>query len=330
MSSSCVPPKGCVVHNHDSYNYDDHDDSSSECGSLCTCTSSSMTSLTSSTVSRDPSRLGQNSESSVSLAMPSTATLTATHTATRTATNTTTQTATQTTDSSSGNPYIVVFVPPQMVPGRIRTSCGNCQNHKALQEALRTSLMRACDFFPWVAGFVIIYYSFYWWGLGSGFSAILFTVGAHAIIRFVKTRGVLECSSINSSQPQQEDDPSEEDEEESEGETQQRGQEEVVTRDLANEKPPSYEAAVVKPPPYDLQFHLTPRQSRCQAVLNHPDDKNVIKVDFLTVPTLTVDNTKDVEGALDDKEDLSLPSYQDAIRLSFRSDKSSMGNQDRE
>lgn len=200
MSSSCVPPKGgCTVHS--SYTFDpdpcrtddpDGDDSSSECGSLCTCTSSSMTSLATSIGNRDPNRLGHNSASSASLAA-------APQQQPAAAPTTGTQAATQTTD----NPYIVVFVPPQMMSG---SRCGNCQSQTTFQSMLRLSILRVCEFCPWLLGFVVIYYSFHWWGLGPAFSAFLFMVGAHAIIRFFKARGVLNYASCRMSQMQREND----------------------------------------------------------------------------------------------------------------------------
>ncbi|XP_071526040.1 uncharacterized protein [Panulirus ornatus] len=322
MSSSCVPPKGCVVHNPDPYSqdpdphrHDDCDDSGSECGSLCTCTSSSMTSLATSMGSREAIALGRNSASSMYLAAPPAAPPAGT------------QVATQTADSS-GSPYFVVFVSPQM-SGREGNGCGNCQQRQTVQAALKSSLRTACDFCPWIAGFVIIYYSFYWWGLGPGFSAFLCVVGAHAIVRFFKARGVLHCSANNLSEAQQESDPSQEeegDEEDSEG-VEQRARQQAI-ENLANEKPPSYEAAVVKPPPYDLHFHLTPTQPRSQTVAHDPEKQFLNKMEFLTVPNLVVDGT--AEDSCDEKDDVFLPSYQDAIRLSFRSDKDPTENQEQD
>ena len=67
--------------------------------------------------------------------------------------------------------------------------------------------MTFSEFFPWVAGFIIIYYSYSWWGMASGFSAFLFMIGAHAFLRLVKTRGVLACVPY-SSQVQAESDTS--------------------------------------------------------------------------------------------------------------------------
>lgn len=66
--------------------------------------------------------------------------------------------------------------------------------------SLRHFLLTMSEFFPWLAGFVIIYYSYCWWGMGFGFSAFLFMIGAHAIIRLVKTRGVLSCVPYSSRQ----------------------------------------------------------------------------------------------------------------------------------
>lgn len=76
-----------------------------------------------------------------------------------------------------------------------------------LASSLRHFLLTMSEFFPWVAGFVVIYYSYCWWGMGSGFSAFLFMIGAHAVIRLIKTRGVLSCVPY-SSQPHVESDPS--------------------------------------------------------------------------------------------------------------------------
>lgn len=64
-----------------------------------------------------------------------------------------------------------------------------------MKTALRVVLRTTCEFFPWVAGFVAIYYTFYWWGLGSGFSAFLFMMGTHALIRFIRARSSSECLS---------------------------------------------------------------------------------------------------------------------------------------
>lgn len=174
MSSSCVPPKNCVVHDPDPGSHD-NDDSRSECGSLCTCTSSSMTSIATS-VSRDPRG------SSVSLASP----------AVSSAPNGTP--ASPQAQETSDNPFIVVFVPSQMLSGRHGCgTCGTCYGEAAMKTALRVILRTACEFCPWVAGFVIIYYTFYWWGLGSGFSAFLIMMGTHALIRFIRARSSSKC-----------------------------------------------------------------------------------------------------------------------------------------
>ncbi|KAK3874740.1 hypothetical protein Pcinc_020337 [Petrolisthes cinctipes] len=54
MSSSCVPPKTpCVLHAPAEENNDSDEGGSSECGSLCTCTSGSLSSLTAPVSSMD-------------------------------------------------------------------------------------------------------------------------------------------------------------------------------------------------------------------------------------------------------------------------------------
>lgn len=116
------------------------------------------------------------------------------------------------------------------------------------------------------------------------------------------------------------------DEEEESESREQQARREAVEK-LANEKPPSYEAAVVKPPPYDLQYHLTPTQPRSQSLPYEPEKQYVGKM-FLTVPHLLVEGT--TEDTLDDKDDVFLPSYQDAIRLSFRSDKDPTENEEQD
>lgn len=174
MSSSCVPPKNCVVHDPDPGSHD-NDDSRSECGSLCTCTSSSMTSIATS-VSRDPRG------SSASLDNPAVSSAPSGTSATPQA------------QETSDNPFIVVFVPSQMLSGRQGCgTCGTCYGEAAMKTALRVILRTSCEFCPWVAGFVIIYYTFYWWGLGSGFSAFLLMMGTHALIRFIRARSSSKC-----------------------------------------------------------------------------------------------------------------------------------------
>ncbi|KAK8745906.1 hypothetical protein OTU49_000085 [Cherax quadricarinatus] len=305
MSSSFVLPKSSVGstanhnnHRPDRYGSDDNGDTVSDCGSLCTCTSSSLTSLDTCAANRDPNRLDHNIVSSVSQAEQQ---------------PTGTQVSRVTTDNSN-NSYFVVFVPPQMVSGRRLDICGNCQDMKIL-ESLWLSLLKICEICLWVASFLIIYYSFQWWGLGPGFSAFLFMIGAHAFIRLMKTQGALQCSTTNVSQRQQE----------AAGRAQVGGrvqQEQNAVQNSGNEKPPSYEAAVVKPPPYDLQFHLTPTQPCSQTGIDF--GKEQFKIDSVNVPKLVTEGT--TESALS-KEDVFLPSYQDAIRLSFSSDKDLIDNQ---
>lgn len=169
MSSSCVPPKNCAVHDPDVSTHDDHSDTSSECGSLCSCESGSTASL--STIDRAPVR----------------------NTATQEAPPAVPQAVPQTTGVEGNAGYFPVRVPQRATSGRERRRCGGCQRTRLLAASLRHFLLTMSEFFPWVAGFVIIYYSYCWWGMGSGFSAFLFMIGAHAVIRLVKTRGVLSC-----------------------------------------------------------------------------------------------------------------------------------------
>ncbi|XP_042863511.1 uncharacterized protein LOC122247884 isoform X2 [Penaeus japonicus] len=306
MSSSCVPPKNCVVHDPDPGSHShDNDDSRSECGSLCTCTSSSMTSIATS-VSRDPRG------SSISLANPAAASP---------APNSTSASAQ--TQETSENPFIVVFVPPQMLSSRRGCgTCGTCYGETAMKTALRVVLRTTCEFFPWVAGFVAIYYTFYWWGLGSGFSAFLFMMGTHALIRFIRARSSSECLS-KCSRRDVADAPNAEEGENGEEESGQEEQREEPERppDIALESPPSYEAAVVKPPPYDLYHHLTPTQPRSALQAPPITEKKLQKSQFLGLP-----NLHQPPGITDDEDDdVFLPSYQEAVRLSLRSEKKSEG-----
>nr|XP_053633358.1 uncharacterized protein LOC128689251 [Cherax quadricarinatus] len=138
---------------------------------------------------------------------------------------------------------------------------------------------------------------------------------------FKKTQGALQCSTTNVSQRQQVNNTSTE----AAGRAQVGGrvqQEQNAVQNSGNEKPPSYEAAVVKPPPYDLQFHLTPTQPCSQTGIDF--GKEQFKIDSANVPKLVTEGT--TESALS-KEDVFLPSYQDAIRLSFSSDKDLIDNQ---
>ncbi|KAK8407334.1 hypothetical protein O3P69_002102 [Scylla paramamosain] len=278
MSSSCVPPKNCVVHNPDPSGHDDHSDTSSECGSLCSCTSGSMTSLaTISSNSRVPDRAAQESECA--------ALVTPTHVD---------QVVPQSQEEEENNRYFLVRASQ-------RACCRKLRN-PACTSSLRHFLVTSSEFFPWVAGFVIIYYSYCWWGMASGFSAFLFMIGAHAFLRLVKTRGVLGCVPY-SSQTQVESDASE-GEDDAEADLQQETPE--ATIDRSAEKPPSYDVAVVKPPPYDLKFHLTPKElhsgprnkpGRCHNAGRHAIPATVSMVD--------------------ESENDVLPSYQDAMKLSF-------------
>ncbi|KAK3874741.1 hypothetical protein Pcinc_020338 [Petrolisthes cinctipes] len=85
-------------------------------------------------------------------------------------------------------------------------------------------------------------------------------MGAHAIIRFVRTRGALHCSRNLRDRDSRYvvtvlEDPEEGEEARQEEETQQEEEEEepvALLTEEEEEKPPSYEAALVEPPPYDL------------------------------------------------------------------------------
>lgn len=170
MSSSCVPPKNCVIHDPDPSGHDDHSDTSSDCGSLCTCTSTSMASIA--TIDRTPER-----DSSSLVAPPSTY-----------------QIVPQTPEVRRDPRYDAVRVPQRTASRRERSRCSStCQRSHALADSLRHFLLSMSEFLPWVAGFVVIYYSYCWWGMGSGFTAFLFMIGAHAVIRLIKTRGALGC-----------------------------------------------------------------------------------------------------------------------------------------
>ena len=183
MSSSCLPPRNCVVHNPDPSGHDDHSDTSSECGSLCTCTSGSMASIaTIGSNNRVPDRLGQEGECAALVSpLPGTPVV-------------------PQAEDNATNGYLLVRVPQRVICCRKLKSFG-------FTASLRHFLLTSCEFFPWLAGFVIIYYSYRWWGMASGFSAFLFMIGAHAFLRLIKTRGVLGCVPY-SSQTQVESDSS--------------------------------------------------------------------------------------------------------------------------
>ncbi|KAK3890353.1 hypothetical protein Pcinc_005731 [Petrolisthes cinctipes] len=128
----------------------------------------------------------------------------------------------------------------------------------------------------------------------------------------------------------------EEGEEARQEETQKEEEEEeepvALLTEEEEEKPPSYEAALVEPPPYDLHNHLTPTQPRSQAVggvrgRGESSDPPRQQQNFLEVPrTLlgprrtTKTDDDDNNNDDDDEQDAFLPSYHDAIRLSFCSD----------
>lgn len=293
MSSSCVPPKNCVIHDSDLSGHDDQSDASSECGSLCSCESGSIASLA--TINRAPER--DNSTLVAPPAMP--------------------QAVPQTPGVEGDSGYFPVRVPQRATSESERSRCGGCQRTHLVAASLRHFLLTISEFFPWVAGFVIIYYSYCWWGMGSGFSAFLFMIGAHAVIRLVKTRGVLSCVPYKS-QPHVESDPSSsESEDEEEPEQQQHAAQEVRV-DWASEKPPSYEVAVVKPPPYDLQYHLTPQQHVGYLPVKLQPRPSA---ELLIVPSRLGENGDN---------DLFPPSYQDAMMLSLHSDTEDQGRRDGE
>lgn len=289
MASSCVPPKSCVVHDPDPSGHDDHSDTSSECGSLCTCTSGSMASIaTIGSNNRVPDRQGQDGESEALVAPL-----------------TDTQVVPQMEEEDEDNRYFVVRVPQRVV-------C--CRELRSLPvtASLRHFLLTSSEFFPWLAGFVVIYYSYCWWGMASGFSAFLFMIGAHAVLRLVRTRGVLACVPFSS---QTQDSDTSEGEDESDAELQRAPQE--VTIDRSAEKPPSYDVAVVKPPPYDLQFHLTPKERHSgppKKPQHFPNAERCPIPDTVSTERWTPSHT------VDESENDVLPSYHDAMKLSLRND----------
>ncbi|XP_069164851.1 uncharacterized protein [Procambarus clarkii] len=313
MTSSCVPPKSGSIPpeapslRHDHNGNDDNGDTSSDSDSICTCASNSTTSLDGSPVSRDVGRLDQNTESSVSPVAPP---------------STDTQAATQTIDSN-GNPHLVIYIsPPVVVPARECNICNNCRKQQqGLLEHLWLGVVKICEFCPWVVGFVIIYYCFHWWGVGPGFSAFLFTVGVHAMIRLVRTHGALECSSLQVPEGHLESNSVEE--RVAAESRDQRQARQDATHESANEKPPSYEAALVRPPPYDLYYHLSPAKPRDQALVNNLEG-GLLKTDFLSLPSL-VEGSRVVRP---EDDDASLPSYQEAIiRQSYRNETFPVENQ---
>ncbi|KAK7086984.1 hypothetical protein SK128_006495 [Halocaridina rubra] len=307
MSSSCVPPKSsCVVHNPDPDGPEDDrgNDTDSECGSLCTCSSGSMTSIATSVSTSNPhhSRRLAGSSASLSQSLP--------HQHRPSSGNA---------SETNGNPYFVVFVPPALVPGR-RRNCGNCPCFGTLGKVLRAYILTACEFCPWVAGFVLIYYAFYWWGIGPGFTAFLFMMGSHALLRFLKARGEPDCTLRRL---QESRNAEEENDDDNDGNNNDEGSSEEPPEEVVNESPPSYESAVGKPPPYDLFHHLTPTQPRSSPT--QEVKKQNINNNILTVPTdypLRKEPRDSIDLAEED-DDVFLPSYQDALRLSFRSEKES-------
>lgn len=93
--------------------------------------------------------------------------------------------------------------------------------------------------------------------------------------------------------------------------------------DIALEEPPSYEAAVVKPPPYDLYHHLTPTQPRSALPAPPITEKKLHKSQFLGLP-----NLQQPPIVTDDEDDdVFLPSYQEAVRLSLKTEKKSEGEE---
>lgn len=104
---------------------------------------------------------------------------------------------------------------------------------------------------------------------------------------------------------------------EDEGETELQQVTQEVPVDRSAEKPPSYDVAVVKPPPYDLQFHLTPKNLR-----NGPPDKpqHCPNAEPLTVPARVSMEQWTSSNSIDESENDILPSYHDAMKLSLHSD----------
>ncbi|KAK4304537.1 hypothetical protein Pmani_023514 [Petrolisthes manimaculis] len=231
-----------------------------------------------------------------------------------------------------------MLVPSQL---RDRTSrCGASCLHRthSLQSALRLSLLTLLEFTPWLVGCVIIYYVYCWWGIGSSFSVFLLIMGAHAIMRFLRTRGALPHCSRNLRDRDRYvvtvlEEPEEGEEEEEEQEEVEPAASALQTEE-EDEKPPSYEAALVDPPPYDLHNHLTPTQPRSQGVggSGEPSQQQHQQQQqqhqhFLEVPRrilgpkkTTKTNDDEDDNNDDGEQDSFLPSYHEAIKLSLCSD----------
>ncbi|XP_064114800.1 uncharacterized protein LOC135221011 [Macrobrachium nipponense] len=383
MSSSCVPPKGSMVsHDPDPRSNSERNhggDTDSECGSFCTCTTSSSTTSLATSVTHpqsnedDPDSRRSSSASAVeplpeedeggeeessppqtherqrqqqaaSAATPAPAVAAAAAAA-----------AAAQPAGANGSSYFVVFVPPTMLPGQSNTNCGNCHGHNNLNLTMKTTLMTALEFCPWIAGIVFIYYAFYLWGIGPGFSAFLFMMGTHAFIRFLRTKGPTKCGLFKLNRVDENNPPPETtDNEETTTEVTVEVENADAPDEIENESPPSYEVAVVKPPPYDLYHHLTPTQPRTQFQSEYEyrnsidysssigyrssidyrnsidysssigyrssiDYRNSIDENFLSVPQMTI---KKEPSEVDEDDDIFLPSYNDAIRLSICSGKS--------
>lgn len=332
MVSHDPDPRSNSEHNHGG-------DTDSECGSFCTCTtSSSTTSLATSVTNPQPNEEDPDSRRSSSASAvqplteedegeeessPQTQELQRQQRAVNAATPApavaAAAAAADQPAGASGSSYFVVFVPPTMLPGQSSNNCGNCQGHSNLNLTMKTSLITALEFCPWIAGIVFIYYAFYLWGIGPGFSAFLFVMGTHAFIRFLRTTGPTKCGLFKLNRVDENDPPPETTEnEETTTEVTVEVENADASNEIENESPPSYEIAVVKPPPYDLYYHLTPTQARSQFQADY-EYRNSIDENFLSVPQLTI---KKEPSEVDEDEDIFLPSYNDAIRFSISSGKS--------
>ena len=123
-----------------------------------------------------------------------------------TVTVSTPQSTSVTTTNSSSNPCIVVVVPPSSVSGQnsrtedntstqIRESHNNnrrflCTFRDVIHSIVRFTYLTCCEFLPWVIGSVLVYYAYILSGLTTAVSVFLLMMGAHGVLRWVKTNGI--------------------------------------------------------------------------------------------------------------------------------------------
>ncbi|CAL4090304.1 unnamed protein product [Meganyctiphanes norvegica] len=224
---------------------------------------------------------------------------------------------------------------PTLYPNRVATvqglpelyhCCHVCTRIKGLMGHFGLKL---CEVIPWIIGFTLIIYFYRVLGIGPGMGILLIMVVFHGLLRFLKAHGDLNCykykvkkthatlfcaSQLPNITPDNGDQSDRPDGVEPESELEQNSESITEVACHLLELPPSYEAAVTKPPPYDLNLHLTPNDASYLKVhyvtnVEEPSQNNNISYNHLSsqvVPT-THSNTN---------YDSFLPSYDDVIKNS--------------